>query len=156
MPCYHMMICTSFLCLKKFLFLFFSSSWSIRKRLQCFERDQEEIIHFFLHMMIYRNFLVYRKFKLFHGVGLQKLFFFIWWFLFLLLLCFSSSELCFQKLLSYVLKNCSQIQSLTEFRVLVQRIIVREQRKKAHNQLYRFLPQTGRSPVPLALPRRVH
>jgi len=37
----------------------------------------------------------------------------------------------------------------------VQRIIVREQRKKEHKQLYRFLPQTGSSPVPLALQRRV-
>jgi len=36
----------------------------------------------------------------------------------------------------------------------VQRIIVREQRKKEYKQLYRFLPQTGSSPVPLALPRR--
>jgi len=40
------------------------------------------------------------------------------------------------------------VQSLTEFRVLVQRIIVREQREKEHKQLYRFL-------LPLALPRRV-
>ena len=47
------------------------------------------------------------------------------------------------------------IQSLSEFRVLVQRINVREQRKKEHKQLYRFLPQTGNSLVPLALPRRV-
>jgi len=31
----------------------------------------------------------------------------------------------------------------------------KEQRKKEHKQLYRFLPQTGSSPVPLALPRRV-
>ena len=46
-------------------------------------------------------------------------------------------------------------QSLSEFRVLVQRISVREQRKKEHKQLYRFLPQTGSSPVPLVLPRRV-
>jgi len=30
-----------------------------------------------------------------------------------------------------------------------------EQRKKEHKQLYRFLPQTGSSPVPLALTRRV-
>ena len=37
----------------------------------------------------------------------------------------------------------------------MQRINVREQRKKEHKQLYRFLPQTGSSPVPLALPRRV-
>jgi len=37
----------------------------------------------------------------------------------------------------------------------VQRINVREQRKKKHKQLYRFLPQTGSSPVPLTLPRRV-
>jgi len=32
---------------------------------------------------------------------------------------------------------------------------VREQRKKEHKQLYRFLPQTGSSHIPLALPRRV-
>jgi len=32
---------------------------------------------------------------------------------------------------------------------------VREQGKKEHKQLYRFLPQTGSSLVPLALPRRV-
>jgi len=47
------------------------------------------------------------------------------------------------------------IQSLSEFRVLVQRINVTEQRKKEHKQLYRFLPQTGSSPVPLELPRRI-
>jgi len=47
------------------------------------------------------------------------------------------------------------VQSLNEFRVLVQRINVREQRKKEHKQLYRFLPQTGSSPIPLALLRRV-
>jgi len=29
------------------------------------------------------------------------------------------------------------------------------QRKKEHKQLYKFLPQTGSNPVPLALPRRV-
>jgi len=32
----------------------------------------------------------------------------------------------------------------------------REREKKDTKQLYRFLPQTGSSPVPLALPRRVH
>jgi len=71
--------------------------------------------------------------------------------------------------LNYVFKNFSSlrseelfpgseseiVQSLSEFRVLVQRINVREQRKKEHMQLYRFLPQTGSSHVPLALPRRV-
>ena len=31
----------------------------------------------------------------------------------------------------------------------------KEQKKKEHKQLYRFLPQTKSSPVPLALPRRV-
>jgi len=31
----------------------------------------------------------------------------------------------------------------------------REQKKREHKQLYRFLPQTGSSPVLLALPRRV-
>jgi len=32
----------------------------------------------------------------------------------------------------------------------------REREKKDTKQLYRFLPQTGSSLVPLALPRRVH
>jgi len=32
----------------------------------------------------------------------------------------------------------------------------REREKKDTMQLYRFLPQTGSSPAPLALPRRVH
>jgi len=32
----------------------------------------------------------------------------------------------------------------------------RERDKKDTTQLYRFLPQTESSPVPLALPRRVH
>ena len=31
----------------------------------------------------------------------------------------------------------------------------RESEKKDTEQLYKFLPQTGSSPVPLALPRRV-
>jgi len=31
-----------------------------------------------------------------------------------------------------------------------------EREKKDTKQLYRFLPQTESSPVPLALPRRVH
>jgi len=30
------------------------------------------------------------------------------------------------------------------------------ERERETKQLYRFLPQTGSSPVPLALPRRVH
>jgi len=57
--------------------------------------------------------------------------------------------------LSYVLKNCSQIQSLTWVQSLSAADNRREQRKKEHKQLYRFLPQTGSSPLPLALPRRV-
>jgi len=32
----------------------------------------------------------------------------------------------------------------------------REREKKDTKQLYRFLPQTRSSPVPLGLPRRVH
>jgi len=32
----------------------------------------------------------------------------------------------------------------------------REREKRDTKQLYRFLPQTGSSPVHLALPRRVH
>jgi len=42
------------------------------------------------------------------------------------------------------------------FRNKMQRIKQREREKKDTKQLYRFLPQTGSSPVPLALPRRVH
>jgi len=34
--------------------------------------------------------------------------------------------------------------------------IKKEREKKDTKQLYRFLPQTGNSPVPLALLRRVH
>jgi len=37
----------------------------------------------------------------------------------------------------------------------MQRIKQREKEER-HKQLYRFLPQTGSSLVPLALPRRVH
>jgi len=32
----------------------------------------------------------------------------------------------------------------------------RKEKKKNTSNLYRFLPQTGSIPVPLALPRRVH
>jgi len=32
----------------------------------------------------------------------------------------------------------------------------REEKKKDTKQLYKFLPQTGSSSVPLSLPRRVH
>jgi len=32
----------------------------------------------------------------------------------------------------------------------------RERGRRKTQQLYRFLPQIGSSPVPLALPRRVH
>jgi len=64
-----------------------------------------------------------------------------------------TSSLRSEKLLSGL--ESEIVQSLSEFRVLVQRINVREQRKKEHKQLYRFLPQTGSSLVPLALPRRV-
>jgi len=31
-----------------------------------------------------------------------------------------------------------------------------KERRKTQSNLYRFLPQTRSSPVPLALPRRVH
>jgi len=49
----------------------------------------------------------------------------------------------------YVLENCSQVQSLCAADKC------KEQKKREHKQLYRFLPQTGSSPVLLALPRRV-
>jgi len=32
----------------------------------------------------------------------------------------------------------------------------RKEKKQDTKDLYRFLPQSGSSPVPLALPRRVH
>jgi len=41
------------------------------------------------------------------------------------------------------------------FRTKLQRI-KSEREKKDTKQLYRFLPQTGSSPVPLALARRVY
>jgi len=41
-------------------------------------------------------------------------------------------------------------------RIKTEREREREREKKDTKQLYRFLPQTGSSPVPLALPRRVH
>ena len=46
------------------------------------------------------------------------------------------------------------VQSLSEFRVFAADKY-KEQKKKEHMQLYRFLPQTGSSHVPLTLPRRV-
>jgi len=54
-------------------------------------------------------------------------------------------------------KHCSQDQSLNRVQSLsVQRIRTREQEKEENtNNLYRFLPQSGSSLVPLALPRRV-
>jgi len=42
------------------------------------------------------------------------------------------------------------------FRTKLRRIKQRDREKKDTKQLYRFLPQTGSSPVLLALPRRVH
>jgi len=38
----------------------------------------------------------------------------------------------------------------------MQGIKTEREKKKDTKQLYRFLPQTGSSLVPLALPRRVH
>jgi len=69
-------------------------------------------------------------------------------------------ELCFWKLLllrSRELFSGSEsevVQSLSEFRVFAADKC-KEQKKKEHMQLYRFLPQTESSHVPLALPRRV-
>jgi len=64
-------------------------------------------------------------------------------------------ELCFWKLL---LLRSEELFSGSESEV-VQSLCAsdkcKEQRKKEHKQLCRFLPQTGSSPVPLALPRRV-
>ena len=52
-------------------------------------------------------------------------------------------------------RSSSRTASEVMFRTL-QRIKQREREKKDTKQLYRFLPQTGSSPIPLALPRRVH
>ena len=65
--------------------------------------------------------------------------------------------------LNCVFKNFSFLRSEKLFPDLESEIVQslsaadnrREKRKKEHKQLYRFLPQTGSSPVPLALPRRV-
>jgi len=61
---------------------------------------------------------------------------------------------------SLKLKDTDQKQFKNSFWSDVQNKVVadknRERRKKNTNQLYRFLPQTESSPVPLALPRRVH
>jgi len=35
-------------------------------------------------------------------------------------------------------------------------IKIERERERERKQLYRFLPKTGSSPVPFALPRRVH
>jgi len=68
--------------------------------------------------------------------------------------------LCFWKLLllrSRELFSGSEsevVQSLSEFRVFAADKS-KEQKKREHKQLYRFLSQTGSSPVLLALPRKV-
>jgi len=41
-------------------------------------------------------------------------------------------------------------------RIKTEREREREREKKDTKKLYKFLPQTGSSHVPLALPRRVH
>jgi len=41
-------------------------------------------------------------------------------------------------------------------RIKTEREREREREREVTKQLYRFLPQTGSSLVPLALPRRVH
>ena len=56
-------------------------------------------------------------------------------------------------------KDQKQLRTTSEvmFRTKMQRIkSEREREKKDTKQLYRFLPQTRSSSVPLALPRRVH
>ena len=63
--------------------------------------------------------------------------------------------MCFRKLL---LSRSEELSSGSDSEV-VQSLCAadkcKEQKKKEHKQLYRFLPQTGSSPVLLALPRRV-
>jgi len=69
---------------------------------------------------------------------------------------FSKTFLSFEKALfsgseSEGDQSLNRVQSLS-----LQRIRIREQEKEEDtNNLYRFLPQFGSSPVPLALPRRV-
>jgi len=48
------------------------------------------------------------------------------------------------------------VQKQIEFNLMQRIKTEREREKKDTKQLYRFLPQTGSSPVPLALSRRVH
>ena len=61
---------------------------------------------------------------------------------------FSLTEVTGQKQLEYNFESDVQILNAA--------VKPREREKRDTKQLYRFLPQTGSSPVPLALPRKVH
>jgi len=63
---------------------------------------------------------------------------------------FSPTEVTDQKQLGYIFWSDVEILDAAD---KTERERVKEER---HKQLYRFLPQTGSSHVPLALPRRVH
>jgi len=63
---------------------------------------------------------------------------------------FSPTEVTDQKQLDYNFWSDVQILNAAD------KNKEKEREKKDTKQLYRFLPQTGSSPVPLALPRRVH
>ena len=61
----------------------------------------------------------------------------------------------------FIFKTKSSVQSLIEFKVWnkVQSLmhnVKSEREEKDTKKLYRFLPRSGSSLVPLALPRRVH
>jgi len=68
-------------------------------------------------------------------------------------LVFSSFSLKLKHSDQKQLRTASEVMFITK----MQRIKTeREREKKNTKQLYRFLPQTGSSHVPFALPRRVH
>jgi hypothetical protein len=70
-------------------------------------------------------------------------------------LAFSSFSPKLKALIRRKVRTASEV----KFKTNVQRIkteIEREREKREREQLYWFLPQTGSSPVPLSLPRRVY
>jgi len=69
---------------------------------------------------------------------------------------FSPIEVTYQKQIKFSFSSDNQNLNAAD-KTERERERERERREKRETkQLYRFLPQTGSSPVPLALPRRVH
>jgi len=66
---------------------------------------------------------------------------------------FSPTEVNGQKQLDYIFWSDVQNLNATDKNIY---IYIYREREREREQLYRFLPQTGSSHIPLALPRRVH